>query len=302
MINIEIPYWTWIQIKCPKCWYEWFPKSKKKWIKSLEILLYICWIFPWIIYSIRRKSSRICSCPKCWEIYVKEIDGNDALVNNLIKKNKIQNYAFLAAVLFFILAIFLTREYKLLNQNANQNNNTNNIIDQFQNTMNDNSFAMKDHQEGEEKLALSEDENNEIIQLKEIATEEKHETSKKQIPTNEDNSDKIRSIVQWAVDWINKDFREWFTANANFSWAYCVWDCANWIINIDWSAYPYIYNYDNIVAGIASSRAVNLSFWIAAVEKEKNVTINLNIEWKLFVTCSWANTVINCSYWTYLNK
>ena len=41
-------------------------------------------------------------------------------MNNLIKMQRIQNYAFVAAILFFVSLVFFTRDYKLSNQNKQQ--------------------------------------------------------------------------------------------------------------------------------------------------------------------------------------
>lgn len=206
MINIEIPYWTWIKIKCPSCWYEWLPNSKKKWMNSFEIMLYICWIFPGIIYHIRRNSSRICCCPKCGETNVKEINWDDSLVNNLIKMQRIQNYAFVAAILFFVSLVFFTRDYKLSNQNKQQGIT--------------------------EKVTYQQAYNNtEVNNVKDITVdtqELKEETIAEEVEEQKDPKDEIREKMQNILKEIDNKY--WNIDS--YVWARCYWDCINWIIKI----------------------------------------------------------------------
>lgn len=212
MIDIEIPYWTWIQIKCPSCWYEWLPDSKKKWMTSLAVVLYICWIFPGIIYNIWRNSSRICRCPKCWQVNVREINWDDELVNTLLKLNKMQNYAFVGAILIAVLIIFWLHDYRLSNQGQQQKNTVSILYQQRSNTYqqpsnNNINPAVKDTQN------TTEPEQPVIVEQPKNANDEARE--------------KMASILS---EINNKYWNE-----ASYIWASCSWDCINWIVNIEFS-------------------------------------------------------------------
>ena len=61
-----INYKSWLQVRCPSCWYEWKPKNKVGWSTLVELILLICGILPWILYSIYRRTSWTAKCPKCW--------------------------------------------------------------------------------------------------------------------------------------------------------------------------------------------------------------------------------------------
>jgi len=265
----EIPYWKNILVNCPSCWFKWDPEKYRKWNDILEIVLYIPFIIPWLLYSARRHINTVCLCPKCWEINIQEIDNDNNLVNSMLKihKNQMDNFWLIVVLFLFlgILGFFLeSGSYQQnLNYKTKNNYNINTPVisnsTQWYNTYHDNDYVLNDIEE----------------------------------------DDDIRNIVQWVVDWINKTYKEdYFQKNDNFSWAYCIWDCENWFINIDWSAYPFINRYDDIVTWIARSNAVNLSFWMW----NKPITVNLNIWWKLFVTCYWANTVIHCEKWNYYGE
>lgn len=258
----EIPYWKNILVNCPNCWFKWEPGKYRKWNIFLEIILWLLFLIPWVIYTSLRHINTFCLCPKCKQQFLLEMDWDNNLIDMLCKIRRKQLCWFWVIVIGFSIlwVASLSWLYKNYQKNVIENNSTYNY--QQNNTYDT------------------------------ILPEDKQDF-------NIDASGRIRSMVQWTVDWINKTYKEdYFQKNENFSWAYCVWDCANWIINIDWTAYPYAYNYDDIVAWMASSKAVNLSFWMW----NKPVVINLNIDWRLFVSCSWANTVINCERWDYFDK
>jgi len=62
-----IPYNKKLTIKCPNCWYEWKPKKDTPWSIWTELLLWIFFIVPWLIYSFWRMWAKgTCKCPKCW--------------------------------------------------------------------------------------------------------------------------------------------------------------------------------------------------------------------------------------------
>lgn len=221
MINFEIPYWTWIQIKCPSCGYEWLPNSKKKWMILYEILFYICWIFPGIVYSIRRNSSRICRCPRCWEVNVKEINWDDQLVNNLVKINKIQNYAFVAAILIFVLLIFWTRDYKLLNQNQQI---TIKNVNYQQPSNNTNSYNVNHVVKNVQETKKEKEETEEVIvqqKVEEVILQPKVEEVK-------DPNDEVREKMQDILKQIDQQYSN----EQSYIWSSCSWDCINWIVNI----------------------------------------------------------------------
>lgn len=214
MIDIEIPYWTWIQIKCPSCWYEWLPDSKKKWTTSLAMILYICWIFPGIIYSIWRGSSRTCCCPKCWQVNIKEINWDDELVNNLIKLNKIQNYAFVGAILLAMSVIFWLHDYKLSTQEQ-QKSSVNTISQQYSNTYQQDSNNINNT---DPVIANKQEIKEEVVEIKE---EQKN------------LEDEIREKMQDILKQIDHQYSEDIQHKVDsYIWASCSWDCIDWIINI----------------------------------------------------------------------
>lgn len=211
MIDIEIPYWTWIQIKCPSCWYEGLPNSKKKWMASLAVVLYICWIFPGIIYSLWRNSSRICCCPKCWQINVNEINGDDDLVNSLLKLNKIQNYAFVGAILIFVMVIFWLHDYKL----SNQAQQTNPVKVVYQQPSNNNIKSYNN-----DSIAINTQESREVVKPTKVEQPK-------------DPNDEVREKMQNILKQINYQYSEDVRHKVDsYIWASCSWDCINWIINI----------------------------------------------------------------------
>lgn len=62
-----IPYSRKITIHCPSCWYEWKPKKITPWSIRIELILWLCFLVPWVIYSFRRMwTTGTCKCPKCW--------------------------------------------------------------------------------------------------------------------------------------------------------------------------------------------------------------------------------------------
>lgn len=54
------------KIFCPHCNYEGKAEFKKGWSGCISFILWMCFIIPWIIYSIRRSSKEFWICPKCW--------------------------------------------------------------------------------------------------------------------------------------------------------------------------------------------------------------------------------------------
>ena len=53
------------QIKCPNCQYEGEAKIYTKGSMGIEVILWFFFLFPGLIYSIWRLSSRYKGCPKC---------------------------------------------------------------------------------------------------------------------------------------------------------------------------------------------------------------------------------------------
>jgi ribosomal protein S27AE len=50
---------------CPNCGYQGTPKSITKGSFLIELVLWICFLIPGLIYSLWRVSSRTTGCPKC---------------------------------------------------------------------------------------------------------------------------------------------------------------------------------------------------------------------------------------------
>jgi DNA-directed RNA polymerase subunit RPC12/RpoP len=59
-----------MQIKCPNCSYEGKSKTFTKGNVIIELFLWLFFIFPGLIYSIWRLSTRYKGCPKCSYQYV----------------------------------------------------------------------------------------------------------------------------------------------------------------------------------------------------------------------------------------
>lgn len=53
------------QIKCPNCQYVGKPKTFTKGSILVEIVLWLCFIVPGLIYSLWRLSTRYDGCPNC---------------------------------------------------------------------------------------------------------------------------------------------------------------------------------------------------------------------------------------------
>jgi hypothetical protein len=58
-------WWVKPQIRCKKCGYEWKAKYYQKWNALITIILFLCFIIPWIIYMIWR-GKPYWVCPNCW--------------------------------------------------------------------------------------------------------------------------------------------------------------------------------------------------------------------------------------------
>lgn len=70
----DIKYkWKWVQVKpwlfkkvfCTHCHYTGSPKTITKWSLFIEIILWCCFLIPWLIYSSHRAKTKYCVCPKC---------------------------------------------------------------------------------------------------------------------------------------------------------------------------------------------------------------------------------------------
>lgn len=65
--------WKGVQVKpslfqktfCTHCHYTGRPKTITKWSILIEIILWCCFLIPWLIYSLYRWKSRYCVCRKC---------------------------------------------------------------------------------------------------------------------------------------------------------------------------------------------------------------------------------------------
>lgn len=62
-----IPYNKKLTVECPSCWYVGKPKKDTPWSIWIELLLRCCFIVPWVIYSLRRMTTKWkCRCRNCW--------------------------------------------------------------------------------------------------------------------------------------------------------------------------------------------------------------------------------------------
>ena len=67
MSTSVIPYSKKLTIHCPNCWYEWKPRKITPWSIWIELILWLCFLIPWLIYSFWRMWAQgTCKCPKCW--------------------------------------------------------------------------------------------------------------------------------------------------------------------------------------------------------------------------------------------
>lgn len=53
---------------CVRCHYRGKPKMKMKGSPGIELILWICFIIPGLIYTTWRSSSRTQACPECWSM------------------------------------------------------------------------------------------------------------------------------------------------------------------------------------------------------------------------------------------
>ena len=61
-----------MRIQCPNCKYEGESKTFCKGSMLVELVLFLCFIIPGLIYSVWRSSSRYSGCPQCgWTHVVK---------------------------------------------------------------------------------------------------------------------------------------------------------------------------------------------------------------------------------------
>jgi len=66
-------------IKCPNCNYVGKAKRFIKGSMLIELILWLCFIIPGLIYTIRRSSSRYYGCPKCTYQYVVRLSSNEII-------------------------------------------------------------------------------------------------------------------------------------------------------------------------------------------------------------------------------
>jgi len=60
-------------IKCPNCKYEGEAKTYTKGSMGIELLLWLFFLLPGLLYSVWRLSTRYSGCPKCgYEYVIKE--------------------------------------------------------------------------------------------------------------------------------------------------------------------------------------------------------------------------------------
>ena len=101
----NIPYNGWLLVHCPNCEAEWEPAYRLWWKRWINIILLILWIFPWILYLIRRCMNCVCLCKKCHHEELWEINGESNLIVRLKKIQCRQNIYYLFVVFVFVLII-----------------------------------------------------------------------------------------------------------------------------------------------------------------------------------------------------
>ena len=58
------------EMLCTKCGYQGKPKKKLAGNSGIELILYLCFFIPGLIYSSWRSSAATKGCPKCGEIMI----------------------------------------------------------------------------------------------------------------------------------------------------------------------------------------------------------------------------------------
>ncbi len=101
----KIPYGKWLLIHCPSCSYEWEPVYRLWWKFWVNVLLFVLWIIPWILYLIRRIMNPVCLCPDCKCEDLWEINWDDELIKKLKKIIFFQNICYILLVLLFFLFV-----------------------------------------------------------------------------------------------------------------------------------------------------------------------------------------------------
>jgi len=271
----EIPYGSNILVNCPICWFRWEPKKYRKWNIILEIILWIPFIIPWIIYTIRRHINTICMCPKCKQLYLLETDWDNKLIDNLVDIRKKQMARFWIIIFSFLILWLFDIFWNKWNKNYWMTNPVNNQTYSINhdNYTNDTSTRIESQNSEQEDLTRYEEQKTHDEELtKQLLEEQGKETivEEKLIDIRE----QVRSIIQEAVDWINDANK----SNNSFEWASCSWDCAKRIIDINFLIDP------TWIFWVDSNMKDYLTIIYNKLKEVKDVpvTINLNYWWNLY--------------------
>lgn len=65
------------QIKCPNCEYQGSPKIETPGSFLIEVVLWLCFVVPGLVYSLWRLDKRHPVCPRCRFVNVYETNGKE---------------------------------------------------------------------------------------------------------------------------------------------------------------------------------------------------------------------------------
>ncbi len=317
----EIPYWKNILINCPICWFKWEPTKYRKWNDILEIILWITFLIPWVIYTARRHINSICMCPKCRQLYLLETDWDDKLIDNLVDIRKKQMARFWIIVFFFLILwffdIFWSSWSKDFNNKQNYwiTNSINNQTDYLNNNYVNNTSIkvekLENKQEDLEKQLLEkqrkqqrEEQRKRDEELTRQLAEEQGEKQKKEtnIEKRKDPNDEVREKMQNILKQI--DYQYWediWLKQPSYIWAFCSWDCINWIVNIEF--------WENIGWRDFTVKA-HQADWANAIIRDipwffSQIQINFICKWHTISSCTFTEYQMNsyapkgCTYFWY---
>lgn len=282
----EIPYWKNILVNCPICWFKWEPTKYRKWNNILEIVLWIPFLIPWIIYTARRHINSICMCPKCRQLYLFETDYDDKLIDSLVDIKRKEMARFWIIIISFIILWMInifwnmwwnTPTYKQnywIQNSVNNSTNSVNYNQQINNSTASTNITNIQNQNDSVKREEQRKYDEELTkQLNGEAKEQKVENNQKSL------KEQVSDVIQEAVDWINKNY-EYITY---FDSASCNLDCSRRIIDMNFTE-PWFINDPNFKHSLKW-----YLWWVYNRLKEiKDLSLQVNFiySWNTYITFS----------------
>ena len=267
-IQKKIPYGSNVLIECTRCWFRWEPCKHREWKLSTEILSWLLFLIPWIIYTSWRHINTFCKCPDCWAKFLLEMDWDSNIVDNLIRIKKKQTARFWIIVLLFSIlwiysftAAMKSGWDKAYNNAYNEvfwvTKSINNLSDpvkysqQINNAINNTNTAKVEQKVEQPKIEQKVEEK--------VVSESKEEIKNEEIVIEQpkDPDEEVREKMQNILKQIDYQYSEDVRHKVDsYIWASCSWDCINWIVNIKFSKNLWWDNW--VVESAAASRSNNI--------------------------------------------